>query len=63
MLNLEGITAKGKQRIKAHGTSWKILKESKVAFSNDIHYKIESMKTKNLRWIKISQDKDFNIIK
>jgi len=60
LLELEGISKKGKERIKQHGTQWEVIKKSKVAFAPGDHILIKAPGG-NSRWI-TEDDKDFRII-
>lgn len=58
---LEGITKKGKEKIKINGDEWKFIKEGFVQFAPDKHILLESIKNGSRRWIKQANDKDFKI--
>jgi len=61
---LEGISLKGKNRVREHGSTWMIKDVwEQVSFSNipGPWIRVEAADG-NGRWIHISQDKDFRII-
>ncbi len=60
-MKVQGISQKGKNRIREHGAIWKIVKElSEVCcLDNNPGILLESPDGYQ-RWIRISEDKDFN---
>tara|TARA_R110000822_G_scaffold120690_4_gene254239 strand:+ start:1336 stop:1572 length:237 start_codon:yes stop_codon:yes gene_type:complete len=56
ILTLKGITGKGKNRIREHGTEWRIIdgRESELGIM------VQSLKDKDLRWIR--ENVDFEIV-
>ena len=63
-ISLQGITKKGKARIKQHGSEWQVVQERRtVLFSEGKDWlDIESEKTGERRWIQAVSDKDFKVI-
>ena len=45
---LEGVTKKGKQRIKEHGTLWKVVEKRPGTFGDVL---VRSVETNDLRWL------------
>lgn len=62
-LLLQGLTKKGKARVKQHGSEWQVVQERRtVLFSEGSDWlDIESEKTGERRWIKALSDKDFKV--
>ena len=60
-LTLAGKSQKGKNRIREHGSKWKVLKSSLKPLPKGKYY-IVSEKTGEKRWIDKQHDKDFTII-
>ena len=46
--HLEGVTKKGKQRIKEHGTLWKVVEKRSGTFGDVL---LRSVETNDLRWL------------
>lgn len=60
ILILSGKTKKGKNRIQQHGQEWLVLKSLLVPKLAGKHF-IESLKTKDIRWIQKENDFNFKI--
>ncbi len=55
---VKGLSKKGKQRIKEHGTKWRV-----VAFNGRMNRAcLESTQTQYVRWIDSGIDQDFEVI-
>lgn len=59
-ITLEGISKRGKQKVKAHGNNWKFIKEGSVAFAKGTHILLESLQDESRRWVKLLEDCDFS---
>jgi len=46
--HLEGVTKKGKQRIKEHGTKWLVVEKRKGTFGDVL---LRSVETNDIRWL------------
>ena len=46
--HLEGVTKKGKQRIREHGTLWKVVEKRPGTFGDVL---LRSVETNDLRWL------------
>ena len=46
--HLEGVTNKGKQRIREHGTLWKVVEKRPGTFGDVL---LRSVETNDLRWL------------
>jgi hypothetical protein len=52
-LTVEGVSKKGKNRVREHGKEWLVIKQD----GNSVL--LESFTSKYLRWMDLTQDKDF----
>jgi hypothetical protein len=59
-LKLVGISKRGKDKIKAHGEWWDVVKEGEFKLKSAWLFK--SILTENLRWVFINNDPDFDIV-
>lgn len=57
---LQGISKRGKEKVKNHGEEWLFVKQGTVAFAKGEHMLLESLQDESRRWVKIKDDSDFS---
>jgi len=63
---LKGKTRRGKHKLQQHGKVWEILKDTPQAVllqSLGMTFRHDGMVSKDLRWVRKGNDKDFTITK
>lgn len=64
-IKLKGKSSKGKNRIAQHGENWTVIKETdrlQCLPNLENPALIESHLSRNMRWISLTNDKDFEIL-
>ncbi len=62
IVKLTGISKKGRERVKQHGDLWRVkqIRHEVVCLNNEAGMLVESLMSDDTRWVKITDDPNFN---